>query len=201
VTSPGRPRAFDLDHALDAALEVFWRQGYEGASLSDLTAAMRINRPALYYAFGSKKDLFFRALDRYYEVDALHTFEALGQPTARTVTEEYLRRSVQQLTDPKRPMGCFVLQSALVCGPDNSDIAEHVAARRREAEEGLRQRYEQAERDGQLPPGEQPASLARYVCVIRHGLAVMACTGSTRAELDDSVRRALAGLYPATQAV
>ncbi len=61
----GRPRAFDLDHALDQALQVFWQKGYEGASLSDLTKAMGINRPSLYAAFGNKEDLFRKVLDRY----------------------------------------------------------------------------------------------------------------------------------------
>ncbi len=63
----GRPRVFDVDEALDRALRVFWRKGYEGASLSDLTKAMRINRPSLYAAFGNKEALFRRALDRYAE--------------------------------------------------------------------------------------------------------------------------------------
>jgi hypothetical protein len=101
---------------------------------------MGINRPAPYYAFGSKKEPFFRAPARYYEVDAMHTFEALYERTAPAVTEEYLRRSVEQMTDPGRPMGCFALQSALVCGPENRDVAEHMADRRREAEQGLRGR-------------------------------------------------------------
>ena len=70
--TPGRPRAFDPDRALDRALEVFWRKGYEGASLSDLTSAMRINRPSLYAAFGDKQTLFRRALDRYAEGPASH---------------------------------------------------------------------------------------------------------------------------------
>src|SRR5262252_2095208 len=83
----GRPRAFDRDRALDQALQVFWRKGYEGASLSDLTRAMGINRPSLYAAFGNKKSLFRQVLDRYIEGPGAYAGEALKQPTARAVVE------------------------------------------------------------------------------------------------------------------
>src|SRR5262245_59406118 len=73
----GRPREFDTDQALDRALEVFWRKGYEGASISELTEAMGINRPSLYAAFGNKEELFRKALDRYVQGPAAYTYEAL----------------------------------------------------------------------------------------------------------------------------
>ncbi|WP_280299880.1 TetR/AcrR family transcriptional regulator [Nocardia abscessus] len=81
----GRPRSFDIDSALDRALEVFWRYGYEGAALSDLTAAMGVNRPSLYAAFGSKAELFDRALERYVDGPGHYVAEALELPTARAV--------------------------------------------------------------------------------------------------------------------
>src|SRR5947207_11547368 len=99
----GRPRAFDTDAALDAALAVFWRKGYEGASLTDLTAAMGINRPSLYAAFGSKEDLFRKALDRYAEGPAAYVREALEEPTARAVAERLLRGAAELLTNPRNP--------------------------------------------------------------------------------------------------
>ena len=83
----GRPRAFDIDKALDRALKVFWRKGFEGASLHDLTRAMGINRPSLYAAFGNKEALFRRALDRYDSGPAGYVHEALEEPTARAVTQ------------------------------------------------------------------------------------------------------------------
>ena len=81
----GRPRSFDIDRALDRALQVFWRKGYEGTSLSDLTKAVGVNRPSLYAAFGDKKALFRKALDRYLTGPAAYTQEALKEPTARAV--------------------------------------------------------------------------------------------------------------------
>ena len=68
----GRPRGFDVDKALERALNVFWRKGYEGATLPDLTPAMGINRPSLYAAFGNKETLFRKAIDRYSEGPACH---------------------------------------------------------------------------------------------------------------------------------
>ena len=101
---------------------------------------MGINRPALYAAFEGKKELFVRAIDRYYAVDAARTFLVLQEPTAWTVTEQYLVRSIEQLTNPGRPLGCFVLQSALVCSEENADIAGLMARQRKLEEEMLSQR-------------------------------------------------------------
>src|SRR6516162_1074018 len=86
----GRPREFDVDWALDRALEVFWRKGYEGATLPELTRAMGINRPSLYAAFGNKESLFRKVLDRYVERPAAYVRKALNEPTARAVAERLL---------------------------------------------------------------------------------------------------------------
>src|SRR5579864_399381 len=99
--STGRPREFDIDQALDRALRVFWRKGYEGASLADLTRAMGINRPSLYAAFGSKEELFRKALDRYAEGPAAYVGEALNEPTARAVAQRLLSGTIDLLSDPR----------------------------------------------------------------------------------------------------
>ena len=91
-------------------------------------------------------------------------------------------------------MGCFVLQGAFVCGPENRDVADHMVGLRIAAERALRERYERAQADGDLPPDEDLAPLARYVSVVRHGLAVPARGGVPRAELEDSAHRTLDGL-------
>src|SRR3954451_10999173 len=95
----GRPRAFDPDAALDAALAVFWRKGFEGTSLPDLTEAMGINRPSLYAAFGNKEELFRKALDRYLEGPARSGREALDEPSSRSAVERLLRGAADLLTD------------------------------------------------------------------------------------------------------
>src|SRR5215469_12846659 len=112
----GRPRSFDVEKALDRALEVFWRKGYEGATLSDLTGAMGINRPSLYAAFGNKEALFRKALDRYIEGPAQYVAAALERRTAREVALALLEGLIQLLTDPHYPGGCLIVQCALTCG-------------------------------------------------------------------------------------
>src|SRR2546425_3446875 len=100
ASTVGRPRAFDVDEALDQALGVFWRKGYEGTSLPDLTRSMGINRPSLYAAFGNKEALFRKALDRYADGPARFMREALDEPTARGVVERLFRGAIDMLTCP-----------------------------------------------------------------------------------------------------
>src|SRR5271170_6846402 len=121
----GRPRAFDVERALRRAMQVFWRKGYLGTSLADLTHAMGINRPSLYAAFGNKKALFRKALDRYAKGPSSYLGEALQEPTARAVIERLLRGVVDLLTDPRTPPTCLWVHGALSCGdhPLNEEFA------------------------------------------------------------------------------
>src|SRR2546423_9970140 len=106
--SIGRPRAFDVDLALDRALHVFWRKGYEGASLSDLTQAMGINRPSIYAAFGDKEALFRKVLDRYAEGPTAHVMKALEHADARVAMERLLLGAADAATSPSWPAGCLM---------------------------------------------------------------------------------------------
>lgn len=188
---PGRPRAFDADQALNRALQVFWRKGYEGTSLSNLTEAMGINRPSLYAAFGDKAALFRKALDRYAEGPAAYVGEALKAPTARGVVERLLRGAVDLLTDPRNPRGCLLVQGALACGEAASPVRKELMSRRAAGEAGLRQRLERARSTGDLPAESDPAHLARYVVTVVQGMAVQAAGGASRAELRGVVQTAL----------
>src|ERR1700739_4217157 len=102
----GPPPAFDPDVALERAMHVFWAKGYEGAALSDLTRAMRINRPSLYAAFGNKEQLFGKVLDRYMDGPVGFFGKALAAPKARDVVEEVFLGTVRMASDPKTPAGC-----------------------------------------------------------------------------------------------
>jgi AcrR family transcriptional regulator len=179
----GRPREFNVDRALDRALKVFWRKGYEGATLPDLTKAMRINRPSLYAAFGSKEELFRKALDRYAEGPAGYIREALNEPTARAVVERLLRGTVEVVTDRRNPRGCLMVQGALACGEAADSIRKELVSRRLAGEAAIRKRFERAITEGDLPADANTADLARYIMTVIHGIAVQAAGGASRAEL------------------
>src|SRR5580704_2459549 len=190
VTTPlGRPRAFDTEEALDRAMKVFWRKGYLGTSLSDLTNAMGINRPSLYAAFGNKKSLFRKALDRYAKGPSSYLGEALQEPTARAVVERLLRGVVDLLTDPRTPKTCLWVHGALSCGEDS--LREEFAAQRAAGLAELRTRLKRAVADGDLPPDSDADTLAHYVQTVNFGLTVQASTGATRKELLRIVETAL----------
>jgi AcrR family transcriptional regulator len=179
----GRPREFDIDQALDRALAVFWRKGYEGTTLPDLTEAMGINRPSLYAAFGSKEGLFRKALDRYDEGPAAYLREALNEPTARAVAERLLVGTIDVVTDRRNPRGCLMVQGALACGEAAESVRRELVSRRLAGEAALRERFERAISDGDLPADSHPADLARYVVAVIHGIAVQAAGGASRAGL------------------
>lgn len=187
----GRPRAFDIDKALDRAMKVFWRKGYDGASLPDLTRAMGINRPSLYAAFGNKQALFRKAIDRYASGPACFVREALEQPTARGVVDRYLRGGIDLVTDARNPHGCLMVQAALASGDTADAVRREMVKRRAAGETALRKRFERAIAEGDLPPNTDAADLARYIAVLAYGMAVHAAGGASRDELTKVVERVM----------
>ncbi|MCD0484122.1 TetR/AcrR family transcriptional regulator [Streptacidiphilus sp. ASG 303] len=179
----GRPRAFDVDEALDRALEVFWRHGYEGAGISQLTSAMGINPPSLYNAFGNKQELFRRVLDRYADGPAGYMREAFDEPTARRVVERLLHSAADATTRPDHPRGCLTLQGGLAASPGAEKAVDELAGRRAAGEVALRMRMERARDEGELPAGTDPADLARYFATVLQGLAIQAVGGASADEL------------------
>lgn len=180
----GRPREFDADLALDRALEVFWRNGYEGASIADLTAAMGINPPSLYAAFGNKEQLFRKALDRYVAQHAVFWEEAMKAPTARGTIEHLLRATVRFLTEENNPPGCLMVRSAIQCSEAAEAIQRDLTARMAEGETMLRNRLEEARVAGELPDGIDPADFARYIMTVLEGMSLRAASGVKRDELN-----------------
>lgn len=187
----GRPREFNIDDALDRAMHVFWRKGYLGTSLSDLTEAIGINRPSLYAAFGNKESLFRKVLERYAEGPSVYLREALKEPTARAVAERMMHGVVDLGTDSRNPPGCLWVHGTLSCGDPTDPMRQELSAYRASSETALRQRFEQAISEGDLPADSDPAALARFVLTINCGMSVLAATGATRAELLRVVETAL----------
>lgn len=187
----GRPRQFDADAALDAALLVFWRHGYEGASLAALAAAMGVNMPSLYAAFGNKEALFRKALDRYLERPASYLPRALEQPTARGAAEALFCGAIEMAMNPRHPDGCLLVQGALAAGPGAEPIRQQLSLTRAAAEAAVRRRFEHALTVGDLPTGVDAAVLARYIVTVIWGLSVQAAGGASRAQLAEVAELAL----------
>lgn len=187
----GRQREFDVDQALDDALCVFWRKGYEGASYTDLTQAIGVQRPALYAAFGNKEALFLKALERYYERYQGFVPEALQQPTAKDVVSHLLNHAVDLVTRFPEHAGCLGVHGALAGTDDAQGIRQAVFDFRAKGEAQLRERFERAQAEGDLPASADCATLAAFVCAILHGMAVQAKAGFSREKLQAVVAHAL----------
>jgi AcrR family transcriptional regulator len=179
----GRPREFDMDAALDEAMEVFWRHGYEGATIAELTGAMGINPPSLYAAFGSKEGLLKAALDRYTTQRNECMAEILSAPTAREVAERGLLKLADLQTDPANPPGCLLVAGGLACGVGSENIPFELAAHRAYTEDQLRERFIRAREEGDLSADSDPAALARYLSAVIAGIGVLASAGATREQL------------------
>lgn len=187
----GRPCSFDKEKALEAAMKVFWREGYEGASLTDLTRAMGINRPSLYAAFGDKDALFRKVLDQYEAGPAAPLRRALEAETAREAVEELLYGAVELTTDPENPHGCLAVQGALACSAGGEAVRKELTSRRDCREQLLRMRLERAQAEGDLGAEANAADLARYISTVMQGMAVQAASGASREELTRVVQTAL----------
>ena len=181
----GRHKEYDPDQVLVAALDVFRRQGFEGTSLTDLTTAMGINRPSLYAAFGSKERLFQKALERYRSECPVFGAEVFAETSARGVAERLLYGSADQQTDGSHPPGCLVTSGALLCSDEHLSVRQVLADAREKAQASLQRRLELASMEGDLPADADPASLARYLMTVVHGMAVMAASGASRSALRD----------------
>lgn len=190
--SAGRPRVFDVDQALESALELFWRHGYEGTSLAMLTKAMGINTPSLYAAFGNKEALFGRVLEHYLESPVAYMSRALEEPTARRVAQSVLEGAINLTTHPDHPAGgCLLVRGAMATGPVNEPIRQQLTATRAGAEAALRARFERAVEEGDLPPSADAAHLARYLMTLICGFSVQAAGGATRSQLEEVAQIAL----------
>ncbi|WP_228002058.1 TetR/AcrR family transcriptional regulator [Nocardia australiensis] len=195
----GRPRAFDRTHALRRAMEVFWEHGYEGSSMSDLTAAMGINSPSLYAAFGGKEALFREAISLYGETDGGYTQRALREePTARAGIEAMLRDNAIAYTVADKPHGCMVVLAGTTYTTRSESIRDFLIEKRRETTLDIRERLDRGVTEGDLPAATDTAALAGFYTTVLYGLSIQARDGASLAELSLSIDCAMR-VWPATE--
>jgi AcrR family transcriptional regulator len=178
----GRPREFDIGDALAAALSVFWRQGYEGASLSELTNAMGITRPSLYAAFGNKEALFRQALDLYEREKLAYVERALEAPTARAVAERFLYGAIETVTSSEC-RGCLGVIASVSCQSGNSPIRDAVLERTAAARVAVVERMQRAIDEGDFDRDVDAETITLYLMTVTQGLAVQASGGASAEQL------------------
>ncbi|MFJ2398736.1 TetR/AcrR family transcriptional regulator [Streptomyces sp. NPDC087843] len=187
----GRPRGFDADEALERAMLVFWKHGYEGASTAGLTNAMGISTTSMYAAFGNKEKLFRKALERYTEGPSAYLARAVEEPTALGVATAILAGTVRTTTRPAHPHGCLGVQGALTTSDSGQEVRDLLVAWRNNGYSRVRERFQRAVDEGDLPPQTDPGLLARFLTTFGYGIAVQAATGVGRDELQEMADAAL----------
>lgn len=198
--TPGRPRGFDRDVALDRALELFWARGYEGTSVADLTAAMGVTPPSLYAAFGSKAELYGAALERYQERYGSCTRAALAEEkTAKAAVARTLREAARHFAGQGHPAGCMLFIGTTACAPEHQAIADAVAAMRAAMIDAVKQRLDRGLAEGELAEGTDTAGLARFVGALLQGMSGQARDGADQQALGAIVDAALAA-WPGAEA-
>lgn len=185
VRPRGRPRAYDSDQALADARDVFWRSGYAGTSLDQLSTATGMNRPSLYGAFGDKHALYLNTLERYIEAGRLAMVHALSEdlPLPQALLRVYDGALAWYLPADGDQLGCFMIGTATVEAVDDVEVRTALAEGLRTYDKAFEKRLKLAQAAGELPADAQPPLLAKIASAILHSLALRARAGDSRASL------------------
>ncbi|NVN49326.1 TetR/AcrR family transcriptional regulator [Mycolicibacterium hippocampi] len=176
----GRPREFDADQVEDAAMKLFWKHGFDGVSISDVTAVTGVNRRSIYDEFGSKEKLFMRAAERYLAGPSGYVSDALTRPSAREVAEAMVHGAADLVSGTI--LGCLTTVGE---APGLAELREAIVRR-------LAERFDAAVAEGELS-GVDTLVLARWIVAVGQGISVQARSGASRAELHAVANVALAG--------
>lgn len=197
--SRGRPQTFDRSEAIEIALDLFWRYGYDGVSTADLTKAIGIAAPSLYHAFGSKADLYREVLRRYQGM-GIGADEIADAPTSLEATRRALERGIAAVTKKDRPAGCMVSSGMLMTSSDNAELAAELRADRAAFRTALERRIRRDIDAGLLEMSVDAVALARFYASVLQGISVQAIDGATPTELTAVMENALKA-WPATPVV
>jgi AcrR family transcriptional regulator len=182
--SAGRPRNFDRDLALSAALDLFWRHGFDGTSIPQLTQTMGISPPSLYAAFGSKVDLYREAINLYLTKHTGFMSSLFDEKiSARKAVELALLAAAKQFCESDHAPGCMISSAELQASPDNQKLAAEITSFRKAAQKTLYTRLEAARKSGELASKTDTASLAAFYAMVSQGMSVQARDGAKEVEL------------------
>lgn len=185
----GRPRGFDREQAVATAMRLFWRHGYEGVAIADLTGAIGVAAPSLYAAFGSKAGLFREALALYQAGHGAFDASCLsGAPSLDQGVRRLLETAIAAVTRPGQERGCMISSGVIACHADHVELATDMARRRdamRHALAGALRRW--------LGEGEARV-LARHLSAVMQGISIQARDGATPGELEEIIGSVIAGL-------
>jgi TetR/AcrR family transcriptional regulator, transcriptional repressor for nem operon len=190
----GRVRGFDVEEALDVALELFWQQGYEGTPIQALCREMGLQPGSVYAAFGSKRDLFVAALRRYAETVSDEAVARInGTPSGLQGLREYFAHLVDAMIDGKRAWGCLITNSLVEFAARDPELAAMFEVHLARLQTSFAAALARARAEGELRPGAGPESAGMLVAVVQ-GMNVMAKSRPGRRALQDVVDATLAGL-------
>ncbi|MGX5010621.1 TetR/AcrR family transcriptional regulator [Enterobacter asburiae] len=193
----GRPRQFDRDQALIKARNLFWRQGYEGTSMSDLVAELGIASARIYKAFGSKEQLFREAIAHYENEEGSFADRALTtEGDVRQAIKTLLNDAITLYSQPGKPHGCMVVATAASVSAENDGIKSWLAEHRLLRTQQIIDRLRLAVQNGELPETTDPDSLGDFFAVFLHGLSVQARDGVPSSRLLASAEQAMSILPP-----
>lgn len=190
-----RPRRFDRDAAIQAAMRVFWTHGYAQTPLSALTTATGLGKGSLYNAFNSKAELFVLAFEDYQRRHSAPIVEALAHPDLKTAIDAAFAAHIEQITGSDTPPGCMIVGAAIDPPRDAPEIAARVAEAMAGLERAFWNRLNQAYASRALPLDADPRALARAFTALVQGMAVTARTTKDRTALDD-IRRIAVAMLP-----
>lgn len=193
----GRPLSFDREAALEQAMLVFWRYGYETSSIVDLTTAMGITAPSLYTAFGDKKQLFLEAMRLYAGDPAVMDSAIAAAPSSREAAREVMIAAARTYTGKATPKGCLLASATASGSAAAADVQAAVSEVRGSITAALQKRIRRDIADGALPSGTDAKALAGLVMAVNQGMSVLARDGASRAHLLAIVDTALAA-WPTT---
>ena len=194
MSSPGRPRTFNREQALNSAMEIFWERGYEGTTLTELQRAMGgITAPSLYAAFGSKEELFRESVELYSKIQSNRFLKTLtDKSTARESVEAFLMAMAESFSQADKPRGCLVILGAINCMQDNRNVQDYLRDHRGLRQKVILQRLQRGVADGDLPKGLNLNVIASFYSTVMNGLAIQARDGVTRKNLKTTVDCAMA---------